>query len=124
MPARNKTDQASKVTTDHGEIRRWVEERSGHPACVKGTGEGEPGVLRIDYPSFTGDQTLQRISWDEWFDKFDGSNLAFLYQEETADGGKSRFSKLVARETKRARPPRTNSTQRQKPQMAKDEEAA
>ena len=41
----------SKVTTDHQEIREWVEERGGHPARVKG---GGGGLLRVDYPGFSG----------------------------------------------------------------------
>jgi len=28
----------TKITTDHDEIRRWVEARGGKPATVKGTG--------------------------------------------------------------------------------------
>jgi hypothetical protein len=35
----------SKQTTTHDEIRRWVEERGGRPAAVKGTGgDGGPGI--------------------------------------------------------------------------------
>jgi hypothetical protein len=76
----------SKTTTDHETIRRWVEERGGRPARVKETGSnGDPGILRIDYPG-RGD-----------FEAFEENNLAFLYQEETADGEESRFSKLVNR---------------------------
>ncbi|HEX9106908.1 MAG TPA: hypothetical protein VF832_06765 [Longimicrobiales bacterium] len=82
-------------TTDHDEIRRWVEERGGFPAHVKSTAEGDdPGVLRIDYPGYSGQDTLERISWDEWFDSFEENRLTFLYQDE----GDSRFSKLVSRE--------------------------
>jgi len=83
----------SKVTTDHDEIRRWVEERGGHPAEVKGT-----ELLRIDYPGFSGEDSLEEISWEEFFDAFEENNLAFLYQEKTKDGGKSRFSKLIDRD--------------------------
>jgi len=83
----------SKVTTDHDEIRRWVEDRGGHPAEVKGT-----ELLRIDYPGFSGEDSLEEISWEEFFDAFEENNLAFLYQEKTKDGGKSRFSKLVDRD--------------------------
>lgn len=90
----------SKVTTDHKEIRRWVEERGGHPAVVKGTAEGvESGVLRIDYPGFSGEETLVQISWEEFFKAFDKNNLAFLYQEESKDGEQSRFSKFVSRDS-------------------------
>jgi hypothetical protein len=83
----------SKVTTNHDEIRRWVEERGGHPAEVKGT-----ELLRIDYPGFSGEDSLEEISWEEFFDAFEENNLAFLYQEKTKDGGKSRFSKLIDRD--------------------------
>jgi hypothetical protein len=89
---------ASKTTTDHQEIRRWAEERGGRPAHVKETGsDGDPGVLRIDYPGRGDDDALEEISWDEWFDAFEANKLALVYQEETKDGDESRFSKLVSR---------------------------
>jgi hypothetical protein len=83
----------TQTTTDHEEIRRWVEERGGHPARVEGT-----NLLRIDYPGFSGEQRLEEISWDECFRIFDENNLAFIYQEQTKDGGQSRFSKFVENE--------------------------
>lgn len=89
----------AKVTTDHEEIRRWVEKRGGHPARVKGTERGEStGLLRIDYPGYSGEGKLEEISWDEFFEGFEENNLAFLYQEKTKDGEQSRFSKLVDRD--------------------------
>ena len=89
----------SKVTTNHDEIRRWVEARGGHPARVKDTeSKNSPGLLRIDYPGFSGEGSLEEISWEEFFEGFDGNGLAFLYQEKTKDGKQSRFSKLVNRE--------------------------
>jgi len=43
----------SHTTTNHKQIQKWVEERGGHPARVKGTEKGKSsGVLRIDYPGF------------------------------------------------------------------------
>jgi hypothetical protein len=90
----------SQVTTNHEEIRRWVEERGGHPATVKGTAKaGDTGVLRIDYPGFSGEETLEPITWDEFFKAFDENNLAFLYQEKTKDGKESRFSKFIDRDS-------------------------
>jgi hypothetical protein len=86
----------SKTTTNHDEIRRWVEARGGRPAAVRDTGNGDDaGILRIDF----GDQDdgLEEISWDEFFNTFDESDLAFLYQEETSEGGESRFNKFVSR---------------------------
>jgi hypothetical protein len=93
----------SKTTTDHDEIRRWVEEHGGQPVSVRGTeGSGEDvGVLRIDFPGGAGSggkgDRLEPVSWDEWFAKFDQENLAFLYQERRSDGGDSTFFKLVSR---------------------------
>lgn len=90
----------SHYSTDHDEIRRWVEARGGKPATVTGTqADSEAGVLRIDFPGYGEEQKLQHISWDEFFRKFDESNLAMVMQEETAGGQASRFSKLVSRES-------------------------
>ncbi|HKR15059.1 MAG TPA: hypothetical protein VJT15_23540 [Pyrinomonadaceae bacterium] len=92
--------QTSNVTTNHKEIQQWVEERGGHPARVKGTEKGKTsGVLRIDYPGFSGEERLEEISWEEFFEGFEENELAFLYQDETKDGKMSRFSKLVDRNT-------------------------
>lgn len=90
----------AKVTTDHEEIRNWVEERGGRPARVKNTAKGKSsGLLRIDYPGFSGEDTLEAIEWDEFFVAFEENNLAFLYQEETKGGKESRFSKLIDRDS-------------------------
>jgi hypothetical protein len=96
---------AATITTDHEAIRLWAEERGGFPARVRGTGAGQPGILRIDFPGFSSDDTLERISWDEWFQAFDRSRLAFLHQEESEDGQISHFNKLLSQESvERAEP--------------------
>lgn len=88
----------SRTTTDHDEIRRWVEEHGGQPASVRGTESGDgAGVLRVDFPGGAGEDQLQQISWDEWFEKFEKEGLAFLYQEQKASGEDSTFFKLVSR---------------------------
>jgi hypothetical protein len=88
----------TKTTTDHDEIRRWVEEHGGRPAIVRDTRAGGSGVLRIDFPGGAGEDQLEHISWDDWFKIFDENGLAFLYQERKADGDDSTFFKLVSRE--------------------------
>ena len=60
-------------------------------------------MIRLDFPGYSGEKSLEEIGWDEWFDKFDGSGLALLVQEQTARGPKSNFMKLVKRETAEAR---------------------
>ena len=84
----------AKTTTDHDEIRRWVEKRGGTPARVQGT---EPdGVLRIDFGE--PEERLEAIPWDTFFEVFEHRRLAFLHQDEQ-DGGTSRFNKLISRDS-------------------------
>lgn len=80
------------TTTDHGKIRAWTEARGGRPARVKNTGRGtDPGVLRLDFGET--DEGLEEISWDEFFKKFEESELALLYDDDK----NSRFNKLIHR---------------------------
>ncbi|HLJ73759.1 MAG TPA: hypothetical protein VKU62_04195 [Thermoanaerobaculia bacterium] len=70
---------SANSTTDHDRIRKWVEARGGQPAHVKPTGrKTDPGRLRIDYPGYSGKGKLERIEWDEFFEKIDEENLAFI----------------------------------------------
>jgi hypothetical protein len=96
-----KSESGSHLTSDHDEIRRWAEERGGKPSHVKGTGRGreDEGVLRIDFPGYTGAGRLEPISWDEFFEKFDENGLAMVLQEKTSSGEMSRFNKIVSRES-------------------------
>ena len=90
----------SLATTDHQKIRTWVEARHGHPSVVRSTHSDEPGqsgLLRIDFNK--PEAELEEVSWDEFFETFDDNNLAFLYQENTASGRKSRFNKFVSRDS-------------------------
>ncbi|HJU09973.1 MAG TPA: hypothetical protein VJ728_03805 [Candidatus Binataceae bacterium] len=72
-------------TTDHSMIRKWAEQRGGHPAQVKGTG----GLLRIDFGE--PEESLEKISWEDFFKVFDQRNIKFLYDPER----NSRFNKFV-----------------------------
>ena len=90
----------TKATIDHDEIREWAEQRDAHPACVRGTGgRGDVGMIRLDFPGYSGAQSLREISWEQFFRKFDEGNLALVYQDTLARGGRSNFNKLVGRET-------------------------
>lgn len=94
IPARLTITESNR-TTDHETIKNWVEERDGRPARVEGAENGGEGVLRVD---FTDDESLEPISWDDFFDAFEENDLALVYQEETDEGEESRFAKLVSRE--------------------------
>lgn len=89
---------SATTTTDHDEIRQWVEDRGGHPAIVADTDDNgrEGGLLRIDFddPGGDDDDRLERIEWDRFFEIFDDNDLAFLRSE-----GDSRFNKFVAKES-------------------------
>ena len=85
--------------TDHKEIRRWAEANNGRPAAVEGTGKGDdPGILRIDFPGYSGADSLEEIEWEEWFEKFEENDLAFLHRDIKGDDGQlDRFNKLISR---------------------------
>jgi hypothetical protein len=84
----------AQPTIDYDAIRSWVEARGGHPARVKATGsEEDPGILRIDFPGFSGEDSLEEIGWDEFFEWFERNNLAALLSDEEGN----RFNKLIDR---------------------------
>ena len=83
----------AKTTTNHDEIRKWVEQRDGRPTAVRTKGEG--GILRIDFGDK--DEALDEIEWDEFFRIFDENKLAFLHQDKLEGGKTSRFNKFVDR---------------------------
>ena len=84
------------VTTDHDEIRKWAEKHGGKPAAVKKTHRGgDVGIIRIMFPKAANSEhdALEEISWEEFFEQFEESELALLYDP------KSMFSKIVGRDT-------------------------
>jgi glutathione synthase/RimK-type ligase-like ATP-grasp enzyme len=86
----------SQTTTDHKQIRKWVEARKGRPAVVKDTeGKDGEGILRIE---FRHADKLEDVDWETFFETFEDRKLAFLHQDKTADGKESRFFKFVRRE--------------------------
>jgi hypothetical protein len=95
----SRTKSQGDLIVDHDEIRQWVETRGGFPATVSGTERGSEaaGLLRIDFPGFSGEESLERIDWEEFFEKFDEANLAFLCDQRAG----SKFNKFVARRNKR-----------------------
>lgn len=93
------TKGSAAITTDHEMIRKWVEDRGGHPATVERTlkGKQDAGVLRVDFPGYSGNATLKPVTWKQWFKIFDDRRLAFLHQDKTGKGKLSRFNKLICR---------------------------
>jgi len=93
------SNASSQTTIDINEIKEWAEKRGGKPSIVRSTHEEEgSGVLRIDFPGYSGQNSLEEISWEEWYDIFIERKLAFLYQDQTSEGKESRFFKLISAE--------------------------
>ena len=88
----------SKTTQDHDEIKAWAEKRGGKPADVESTEKaGEAGIIRLEFPDApnANDSNLKEIDWEPFFEKFDQSGLAMVYQEVTSEGAESNFYKFV-----------------------------
>ena len=91
---------SSRTLTDHDEIQQWAEERGAKPAAVRSTeNDDDIGIIRLDFPGYSGNDSLEEVGWDEWFEQFDNRNLALIVQEETANGKPSNFNKLVSRDS-------------------------
>ena len=79
-----------KLTADHAEIRRWVEEHGGYPGLV----EAADGRERLAVAFGADDE--RRLSWEEFFERFDRESLAFAYDPE-GNGDATATAKLVSR---------------------------
>lgn len=84
-----------KSTTSLNAIKKWADERMGKPAKVKGTNRKGSAILRINFPDYSGDEILEGIPWDEWYDIFRENKLEFVYQDTNTEGKESRFFKLI-----------------------------
>ncbi|PRZ02900.1 hypothetical protein BCE75_11635 [Isoptericola sp. CG 20/1183] len=68
------------TTTDHREIRSWVEGRSGVPMLVEAAGlSGGRPVPAVVFPQDDSMPEAREVGWDEWFEVFDASGLAFRH---------------------------------------------
>ena len=88
---------AAEPITDHDRIRKWAEARRARPACV--VGAENRAEIRFDFPRVRASEPLQAISWAQWFKIFDENRLALLIEEDAKGGKKSKFNKLVSRNT-------------------------
>jgi hypothetical protein len=79
-----------RLTADHAEIRRWVEEHGGYPGLV----EAADGRDRLAVAF--GSEDGPRVSWDEFFERFDRESLAFAYDPD-GNGDSVTSAKLVSR---------------------------
>jgi hypothetical protein len=88
---------AQKTTTDHVEIRKWIEAHNGVPTVIEDTEDGKgAGLLRVHFPKASDDGQFKEIGWDKFFDTFDKKDLAFIYQDDK----ESTFHKFIDRNNK------------------------
>lgn len=77
-----------QITTEHEEIKQWAQKYGGKPQIIDDPQAlaDVPG-LRIDFPGKIDDFLLPEtkirdVSWEEFFQKFEENQLAFLYIPE------------------------------------------
>lgn len=71
------------ATTDHEEIREWVETHGGQPALVRRIPEvRDGGDLSLEFLVDGQEPELVPISWADFFQRFEDHHLAFLYEED------------------------------------------
>lgn len=87
-------------TTNHKEVKLWVEERKGMPSILKETSpEASNQILRIYFgnnPANGAD--MKSITWNKFFEEFENNNLAFVYRHENFGGQNSTFHRFVFRD--------------------------
>lgn len=91
-----------KFTSNRDEIRAWIESHNAFPARLKGAGENEYDAKSEYEIAFDRDtDSLEEISWEEFFEFLEDHNLALRYNNE-AEGGLGMFefvdTELVASE--------------------------
>ncbi|WP_254546565.1 hypothetical protein [Halomarina pelagica] len=89
------------ATTERALVRDVIEEYDGYPAHRRGSeGQGDRGLLCIgfrDGGSTIGDDDVKELSWNEFFEEFDGKGLALVYPESLAEDERDDLH-LVSRE--------------------------
>ena len=85
------------TTTDPEVIKRWAEARNGRPALMREAGNNATTLVPSIYlPEYHYQASYDEISWDEFFKMLEEEDLIFLYQEKTARGDMSLFSRVVS----------------------------
>jgi len=96
-----KPAKSSITTTDHAVIKQWIEYRNGKPTALRpNNNRGKEGadLLRIDFPGGRED-SLEAVTWEEFFRKFEKYELAFQYRREEKNGETSFHYEFADRNT-------------------------
>lgn len=70
-------------TTDHDEIRLWIQRHHGAPARVSDPAEVRAaGALLVDFLGVRSGHGFEHVSWVDWFAWFDSHALCFRYPDD------------------------------------------
>jgi hypothetical protein len=87
-------------TTDHDEVRRWLEAHDGRPMVASGTVEADGsdgvGVLKIEFGEGH-DESLVPLSWDEFFERFESAELALVHDDRMTGARAASAARFVGR---------------------------
>lgn len=91
--------QNPKITTDHKLIREWIEARGGIPVRIAATETPteDEGYLDIKFDRSNDEIKYVKLSWQDFFTKFEQSHLAFQFDDGDTVGGKSKYFKFIWR---------------------------
>jgi hypothetical protein len=86
-----------RITRNHEEIKHWAEERDGVPAVPKtnDVSSKTPQGLYIDFLDNGENKEMKQISWNEFFEKFEEKDLAFVYKDKVELGAENKEYSFV-----------------------------
>ena len=79
-------------TRDHQVIREWARAVDAEPATGEATASGPAAALKVVDGgtglrfNFPGVSPFREISWEEWFEHFNGHDLTFVYDNADPTG--------------------------------------
>lgn len=87
------------TTTNHEKIKSWAEERGGFPVLIGGHDPKIHIYFNNQYSNVENAGNglyIRKISWNEFFQKFETKKLVFYYQNETASGHLSNYCEFYS----------------------------
>jgi hypothetical protein len=86
-----------QMTTLLDEVRLWAEKHKARPAIDKNETDPEK-QLRFILPDQDKSDDYDELNWEEFESKFNGQNLAFVYQLQD-DGSMDQYYRLQAQDS-------------------------
>jgi hypothetical protein len=87
-------------TTDHHQVRAFLDAHGGRPMVAAGTAEADGtdgvGVLKIEFGD-AHDESLVPLSWNEFFDRFERARLALVHDDELPGDRAAASARIVGR---------------------------